>query len=392
MVLELTVGALGCKKSSAPSCHIKDINIKTKTCLAVLRKGYIMKKKIVLLVILVIGFAAGNALANDLLNPSFEEGDTGRFDPQNVTYWTTVGTNGWHHNDVNYAGTGVNCVHSGTKGVKIWWDDTSLYQDVNVIAGNEYDFSVWALSTSHDNLGLRGADAVFQVEWYDDVCDLILDEEIGRFYGGLMSAPGDPCDPYDIWKFISGTRTAPALAVTCKVLFYLDCGECLPVFDPIDGSIYWDDVSVTGSYIASNPEPPDGANDLVPFDVTALSWQRPAPRQGGDTISCDVWFGTDPNMPGTNTKILDKQDANSVAISPDSHQDYYWRVDCYDPNTPGPEIKSEGDKTWTFNTADNCLSYMPGDIHEDCYVNFADVEEMAANWLECNDGSNLQCQ
>ncbi len=145
-----------------------------------------MKKKIVLLVILVIGFAAGNALANDVLNPSFEEGVLGRFggDPP-IPYWMTVGTNGWHHSDVNYAGTGVNCVHSGDKGVKIWWDDTSLYQDVNVIAGNEYDFSVWALSTSHDNLGLRGADAVFQVEWFDDANTtpehLILAEEIGRF-------------------------------------------------------------------------------------------------------------------------------------------------------------------------------------------------------------------
>jgi hypothetical protein len=347
-----------------------------------------MKKKIVLLVILVIGFAAGNALADNVLNPSFELGDLGRFDPQNVTYWTTVGTNGWHHNDVNYGGSGLSAVHSGDKGVKIWMDDTYLYQDVNVIAGKMYDFSVWAIALEADNLGLRFADAVFQVEWYDDVNALILAEEIGRFYGA--PSLGDPCDPYDIWKFISGSRTAPSLAVTCKVLFDLDRhGGAVD----IDGSINWDDVSVTWRYAASYPKPEDGALDLLLFEVTALSWTRPAPRQGGDIISCDVWFGTDPCMPGTNTKILDKQDANSVAISSlDPHQDYYWRVDCYDPNTPGPEIKSEGDETWTFNTADNCLSYMPGDIHEDCYVNFADVEEMAANWLECNDGSNLQCQ
>ena len=42
--------------------------------------------------------------------------------------------------------------------------------------------------------------------------------------------------------------------------------------------------------------------------------------------------------------------------------------------------------------ASNCLSYMPGDINGDCYVNFADIEEMAANWPKCNDVSNLQCQ
>jgi len=352
-----------------------------------------MKKKIVLLVILVIGFAAGNALADALLNPGFEEGDLGRFTVQgNVTYWTTgPGTQGWH---LGIASDPC-LIHSGAKAVKIWWDDTSLYQDFSVDAGNRYDFSVWAYSFSGDNLGLRGADAVFQVEWYDDGNDLILAEEIGRFYGGLMSAPGEPCDPYDIWKFISGSRTAPSLTVTCKVLLYLARHEPAPP-DPIDGSIAWDDVSVTYSYGASNPKPADDPLHLVPlvpFEVTALSWTRPAPRHEGDIIRCDVWFGKDPNMPGTNTKILDKQDANSVAISSlDSHQDYYWRVDCYDPNTPGPEIKSEG-STWTFNTADNCgSSYMPGDINGDCYVNFADVEEMAANWLKCNDGSNPQCQ
>ncbi len=102
---------------------------------------------------------------------------------------------------------------------------------------------------------------------------------------------------------------------------------------------------------------------------------------------------SDGNMPGTNTKILNKQDANSVAVSSlDSHQDYYWRVDCYDPDTPGPEIKTEGE-TWTFNTGDNCgLSYMLGDVSEDCYVNVADLAETVANWLKCNDVSNPQCQ
>ena len=101
----------------------------------------------------------------------------------------------------------------------------------------------------------------------------------------------------------------------------------------------------------------------------------------------------DPVLPGTNTKILNKQDANSVAISSLApNQTYYWRVDCYDPIAPGPEIKTEGE-TWTFHTAGNCgPSYILGDINGDCYVNLADLDEMAANWLKCNDGSNPQCQ
>ena len=34
----------------------------------------------------------------------------------------------------------------------------------------------------------------------------------------------------------------------------------------------------------------------------------------------------------------------------------------------------------------------PSDVNEDCYVNFADFAEMAANWLKCNDVSNSNCQ
>jgi hypothetical protein len=348
-----------------------------------------MKKKIVLLVILVVGFAAGNALANAaLMSPGFEEGDLGRFGGPPIPGWATYGTNGEHHSDA--------CsVKSGTKAVKEWLDDTGIFQDFPVVAGKEYDFSVWAIALSSDGGGFYGRDAFFQVEWYDEYNYWLDTYVIGYFYADPCDPYGNPrdvndLDPYDTWKFISGTMTAPPTAVTGRVFMGMTAGSIGP--DAHIGSINWDDVSVTYRYGASNPEPENGAIDLIPFEVTALSWVRPAPRHGGDTIRCDVWFGTDPNMPGTNTKILDKQDANSVAISPASHQDYYWRVDCYDPDGSGPEIKSEGWR-WKFSTADNCgLSYMPGDINEDCYVNFADFAEMAENWLKCNDMSNSQCQ
>ncbi|MGD1042903.1 MAG: hypothetical protein ABR913_07550 [Sedimentisphaerales bacterium] len=344
-----------------------------------------MKKKIVLLVILVIGFAAGNALAHNLLNPSFELGSIGRFDPQNVTYWTTVGTNGWHHNDVNYGPNHVNCVHSGAEAVKIWSSNTYLYQDFNAIVGKAYKVDVWALSAFADNGGLHGLNGVIEVNWLDSTKTVGKGAQIiGYYYGG----GGGVVDPCDTWKLISGVCTSPTGTAYGRVFLKL------VATGPGTGSLNWDDVSVTWRYAASNPNPADDANALVPSEVTALSWDRPAPRQAGDIIRCDVWFGTDPCMPGTNTKILNKQDANSVAISSLApHQNYYWRVDCYDPNSPGPEIKSEGDETWTFNTAGNCgPSYIPGDINGDCYVNLADVKEMVANWLKCNDKSNPQCQ
>jgi hypothetical protein len=358
-----------------------------------------MKKKIVLLVILVVGFAAGNALASNLMSPGFEQGDLGTFGTVPIPGWATYGTNGEHHSDA--------CsVKSGTKAVKEWLDDTGIFQDFPVVGGREYDFSVWAIALSSDNNGFYGRDAFFQVEWYDEYNYWLDTYVIGYFYADPNDPYGVPrdvndLDPYDTWKFISGPVTAPPTAVTGRVFMGMTAGSIGP--DASIGSINWDDVSVTYPYGASNPEPENGAINLVPFEVTALSWDRPAPRHGGDTIRCDVWFGTDPNMLEPNTtKILDKKDANSVLLSsvpitPDSHQDYYWRVDCYDPNTPGSEVKTEGwtgspKSRWKFSTADNCPSYMPGDINEDCYVNFADFAEMAANWLKCNDVSNPQCQ
>ena len=147
-----------------------------------------MKKKIVLLVILVVGFAAGNALAGNLLSSGFEQGDLGRFGGPPIPGWATYGTNGEHHSDAN-------AVKSGTKAVKEWLDDTGIFQDFPVVADNTYDFSVWAIALSSDGGGLSGRDAFFQVEWYDVDDVLILGEVIGCFYADPTPPPTFPPFP-----------------------------------------------------------------------------------------------------------------------------------------------------------------------------------------------------
>ena len=37
------------------------------------------------------------------------------------------------------------------------------------------------------------------------------------------------------------------------------------------------------------------------------------------------------------------------------------------------------------------VTYLVGDINGDCYVDFADFAEIAANWLECNDIAGQGC-
>jgi hypothetical protein len=295
-----------------------------------------MKKKILLMALVLCLIAGGNLLAaNLLLNPGFETG--GKNGQINVgataiDNWVQWGLNsGWYHSDFDS--------FRGTRAVKLWNTDTAIYQDFTASVGSVYDVNVYAKSLSTDNTGLHGMNGVIKVQWLDTTKTVEKGTQIiGYYYGDGVSG-------YDTWILISGMCTPPAGTVYGRVWLKL-----VDTTGAKKGSLNWDDVSVTqNQYTASNPNPTNGYTIDSNVPIT-LSWTRPAPRHTGDTIRCDVWFGTDSNMPGGNTKILNKQDANSVSAGTSAGDtDYYWRVDCYDPNTPGSEIKTEG-TIWTFTT------------------------------------------
>ena len=297
-----------------------------------------MKK--MMLVVALTCFALGNLSANVLQNPGFEDGDLGQFGSVVITGWTSYGTSGWHHEDYN--------AHFDNKGIKEWSDDTGIFQDVEVAVGAEYDFSIYAISLDVDAGGLHGWDAVFKVEWLDEDYQLILAEEVGRYYGVKSSgSSGVAGDDLNTWKLIEARKTAPYPAAYGRVVLFLTDGDS--GYTTKCGSINWDNASVAVPYSAENPDPANNAVNLDPTSVMSLSWDRPESRTGG-TVLCSVWFGTDPNIPDNSVLILDQQDADSVAVSNlNSDQDYYWRVDCYDPND-GDYIVTEG-SVWTFNTA-----------------------------------------
>ncbi|MFA5292183.1 MAG: LamG-like jellyroll fold domain-containing protein [Phycisphaerae bacterium] len=297
-----------------------------------------MKKNFLLLTALIISLiGSSNILANDLQNPGFEGGNIGWFGDPGFTIpgWVFWGTDGWIHNNAG--------AYIDTRAMLIWSDAPGIIQDFAVTEDREYTFSVSTYSPVSDNHGLHGMDGVFQVEWYDVDNYLIYAEEIGRFYGAMDIDV--PIDPYDTWKVISANVVAPIPATRCRVFLHLvgNGGSST------GGVVSWDEAYVGLAYAAEDPSPANNST-VDPTVSTTLSWTRPAPRQTGDTILCDVWFGADGNMPGTNTKILDKQDADSVVVGAlDGNKNYYWKVDCYDPDGSGPEIKTEG-YTWTFNT------------------------------------------
>lgn len=117
------------------------------------------------------------------------------------------------------------------------------------------------------------------------------------------------------------------------------------------------DAEIVQHYVASQltavfPFPEDGM--ILVDKATNLEWTYGAYIPTG----YDVYFGTDPNAlnPGWygNNKILDKQDVETVDPSPmgdlEPATTYYWRVDAYEPNAPGPDILHTGNE-WSFTTA-----------------------------------------
>jgi hypothetical protein len=91
------------------------------------------------------------------------------------------------------------------------------------------------------------------------------------------------------------------------------------------------------------PSPAD--KTTVPYYITELAWRNPDPNNPGDTITSDVYLGTDPN---NMTKIADDTLLETAAIPfpLTAPAKYYWRVDCTDPNS-GLSIGP----LWSFNTS-----------------------------------------
>jgi len=309
----------------------------------------IMCRKLFFLISLVLVLTL-SVQANLLLNPGFEDGPTGWFGDTQIPDWSIWGTSGWHHNDVGY-------IHD-TKAVKEWWDDAGIQQDFAVTEEDSYTFSVWAISASSDSGGLGGWDGVFKVQWYDNNWSEISSEEIGRFYGyrpaGNYPNPGDPVD---VWKFISGVKTAPAGAVNGRVVLILVDGDLeYPWPSEHKGSVNWDDVSVIfggDAAIAWNPIPLNEANNVS--QAVVLTWSA-----GDYAESHDVYFGTDFNEVNT-------AEPNCLA----GDVDCSGRVDLDDV-----VILSQ---QWLTDPGGSQPS---ADINDDNNVNLVDFAIIAIDWMK----------
>ena len=184
-----------------------------------------MNKSVVLTIMAVCLVA--NVQANLLLNGGFEDGDLGNLDSVTVDNWITWGSSGWHHNDAGYM--------YETKGIKLWWDSTGVYQDFDAVAGVEYTASLSGISNATD--ALNGWDCVVKIEWLDASYANLATNEIGRFYGA-KDDKGISGDTLDEWKVITGSSVAVEGAVYGRLVFYLSQADNWE--SSTGGSVYLD--------------------------------------------------------------------------------------------------------------------------------------------------------
>ena len=94
------------------------------------------------------------------------------------------------------------------------------------------------------------------------------------------------------------------------------------------------------------PNPADGTTASA--SVNELSWILPDPNLPGGVVTCDVYFGTNPDVE-TNAKVVTRQAVESVSVALAPLMTYYWAIDIYDSSTvtTNPIILSP---VFTFNT------------------------------------------
>ena len=98
-----------------------------------------------------------------------------------------------------------------------------------------------------------------------------------------------------------------------------------------DVQIYFNDgyTFVTASVLTTrlNPSPADGST--VPEGPTRLQWTLPEPNDPAGIITCDVYFGTNPNVEA-NPRVVIGQAVESVNVTLAPDTNYYWALDLYD--------------------------------------------------------------
>jgi T5SS/PEP-CTERM-associated repeat protein len=95
-----------------------------------------------------------------------------------------------------------------------------------------------------------------------------------------------------------------------------------------------------------NPDPTDGSTASA--SLNQLQWTLPEPNVPEGVVTCDVYFGTDPNVEA-NPKVVIGQAVESVSVTLAPLMTYYWAFDLYDSSISTTE-PFHLSPIFTFNT------------------------------------------
>jgi hypothetical protein len=174
--------------------------------------------------------------------------------------------------------------------------------------------------------------------------------------------------PTPVLDVMSETPTANRAALTSFLNTDTD-GKITFVFT-FGGTTYLWNAGVAGkepvltlTYLLGNnlekthyPSPAD--DTVVETSLASLSWTNPDPNGPTGVISCDVYFGQEPNLLTMDKKLNLGPGVSSIAINRtnfptygtlENQKMYYWRVDAHD--TTDPNVVTG--QMWSFYTNNN---------------------------------------
>jgi len=98
-----------------------------------------------------------------------------------------------------------------------------------------------------------------------------------------------------------------------------------------DVQIYFNDgyTFVTASVLTTRLNPSPAYGSTVPDGPTQLQWTLPESKDPAGVITCDVYFGTNPNVEA-NPRVVIGQTVESVNVTLEIDTNYYWALDVYD--------------------------------------------------------------
>ncbi len=134
---------------------------------------------------------------NLLLNSDFAlDGVAAQINAATINNWGTWGPSGWYNSDID-----------SQMSVKLWYDDSGLFQDWTCAGSAVYELNVYA--RQRDAEPLVDWQGYLKVEFYDAGNGLLASQELDYFL---------PTDPTNQWILLTGCYTSPAASAYGRIV------------------------------------------------------------------------------------------------------------------------------------------------------------------------------